>query len=133
MKYRYIYFYSLWISVWFTLPVFASPDRAPNSGKNGNAPTSFILKVQDWQKERGALSYGSERFRHSHDWFNERESRDRSNDSGMRSYSDFLGPTFDMPGSVNGRNEEPWWIHRAEPEPMLKDLRNLNRESMKSR
>jgi len=125
MKYRHIWFYSLWISVWLTLPAFSSPGRAPDSGMNGNTPQSFILKVQDWEKERGGSwipSYGGEMFR---------ESRDRSSDTDMRSYGDLLGPSFDVPDSVHGHSDrpDPWWGRRGEPEPMLKDL---NRDPMKS-
>ena len=133
MNYRHIWFYSLWISAWLTLPVFASTEGDPNFGTHENAPQPFILKVQEWLEERGGMTYGSEMRRESLDRSGERDSRDRSSDSGMRSYSDFLGPRFDMPDSVNGRKEEPWWIRRGEPEPMLKDLRNLNRDPMKSR
>jgi hypothetical protein len=134
MKHGHIWFYSLWMSAWLTLPVFASTERAPNSGKSGNAPQSFILKVQEWQKERGGsgiFSYGSEMFRESRNKSSEGESRDRSSETGMRSYSDFLGPSFDMPDSVHGHSDrpDPWWGRRGEPEPMLKDV---NRDPMKS-
>ena len=128
MKYRHIWFYSLWISVCLTLPVFASPDRTQDSGTNGNALQSFILKVQDWQQERGGpriFSYGSEMFR---------ESRDRSSDTDMRSYSDVLGPSFDIPDSLHGHSDRPdlWWGHRTEGEPMLKDLKDINRDPMRN-
>lgn len=62
---------------------------------------------------------------------------DRRSDSavsgqGMRSYDAFLGPSFDMPDSVNGhsRMSDPWWGRRGEGEPMLEDL---NRDPMTSR
>lgn len=136
MKYGQICFYSLWISVWLTLPVFASADRVPDSGTNGNAPKSFILKVQDWQKERGGsgiFSYGSEMFRESRDRSSERDQRSDSAISGMgmRSYDTPLGPSFDMPDSVNGHSDrpDPWWGRRMGGEPMFKDL---NRDPMRS-
>ncbi len=139
MKYRHIWFYSLLISVWFTLPVFASPDRGPDFGKNGNAPKSFILKVQEWQKERGGpriFSYGSEMFGEFRDRSGERDRRSDSaiSGTGMRSYDTPLGPSFEMPDSVNGHSDRPdaWWGRRTEGEPMLKDLKDLNRDPMKS-
>ena len=136
MKYRHIWFYSLWISVWVTLPVFASTERVPDSGRNGNTPTSIILKVQDWHKERGGtgiFSYGSEMFGESWDRSSERDRRSDSaiSGTGMRSYDTPLGPSFDMPDSVNGHSDrpDPWWGSRTQGEPMLKDL---NRDPMKS-
>lgn len=133
MKYGYIYFSSLLISLWLTMPVFASPDRVPHFGKNGNAPTSFILKVQSWLDERGGISYGSEMHRESRDRSSERDRRSDSaiSGTGMRSYNTPLGPSFDMHDSVNGHSDrpDPWWGRRPEGEPMLKDL---NRDPMKS-
>lgn len=65
--------------------------------------------------------------------------RDRGSDSaasgkGTRSYDTPLGPSFDIPGSVDGhsRRLEPWWGRRSEGEPMLKDLKDLNRDPMRS-
>lgn len=64
---------------------------------------------------------------------------DRRSDSavsgqGMRSYDAFLGPSFDMPDSVHGhsRMSDPWWGRRGEGEPMLKDLKDMNRDPMRS-
>jgi hypothetical protein len=115
MKYGYIYFSSVLISLWITMPVFASPDRVPHFGKNGNAPNPFIFTVQEWEKERGALSYGGSGFR---------ESPDRSSDKDTRSYSEFLGPRFDIPDSVDGHSDrpDPWWGRRSSADPMVEDL-----------
>lgn len=134
MTYRYLCFCLLWISLWFTLPVFASPYGVPDFGKNGTAPQSFILNVQEWEKERGALSYGSERFSERFHGFSDRSTRDQSSDTSTRSYSDFLGPRFDIPDSVHGHSDrpDPWWGLRTEGEPMVKDLKEVNRDPMGS-
>lgn len=65
--------------------------------------------------------------------------RDRGSDSaisgkGMRSYDTPLGPSFDIPDSVNGdsRMSDPWLGRRTEGEPMLKEMRDLNRDPMRS-
>ncbi len=61
---------------------------------------------------------------------------DRRSDSGQgtRSYDTFLSPSFDMPGSVHGDSDrlEPWWGRRPEGEPMLKDLKDVNRDPIRS-
>ena len=65
--------------------------------------------------------------------------RDRGSDSaisgtGMRSYDTPLGPSFDIPDSVDGhsRMSDPGWGSRTEGEPMRKDLKDLNRDPMRS-
>ncbi|MFO0700779.1 MAG: hypothetical protein U0236_16275 [Nitrospira sp.] len=42
----------------------------------------------------------------------------------MRSYSELLGPSFDMPDSVNGHSDrpDPWWGRRMEGDPAVKEL-----------
>ena len=66
--------------------------------------------------------------------------RDRGSDSaisgkGIRSYDTPLGPSFDIPDSVDGRSDrpDPWWGSRTQGEPMLKDLKDVNRDPMRSR
>jgi len=63
--------------------------------------------------------------------------RDRGGDSalsgkGMRSYDTPLGPSFDIPDSVDGhsRMADPWWGARSPGEPMLKEL---NRGPLRNR
>lgn len=86
-----------------------------------NSSRSFILKVQEWQTERGGISYGSEMFR---------ESREQSSDKdkGTRPYSDVLGPSFDIPDSVDGRSRavSPWWDRRSTTDPMVEDLSRMD-------
>lgn len=69
-----------------------------------------------------------------------RESKpDRGSESaisgkGMRSYDTPLGPSFDIPASVDGHSDrpDPWWGSRTQGEPMLKDLKGVNRDPMRS-
>jgi len=122
MKHRHIYFCSLSIGIWLTLPVLTSANGLQYSEGNRNAPESFILKVQEWEKERGGSwipSYGGEMFR---------ESRDRSSDTDTRSYSDSLGPSFDLPDSVDGtsRSVNPWWDRPSSADPMVRDLSGMD-------
>lgn len=65
--------------------------------------------------------------------------RDRGSDSaisgrGIRSYDTPLGPSFDIPDSVDGHSNrpDPWWGSRTQGEPMLKDLKDVNRDPMRS-
>ena len=128
---RRIYACLLMLS-WVVVPVFASAHAAngiPYSEGSWKVGNPFILKVQDWEKERGGpgiFSYGSEMFREFRDRSSE---RDRQSDSaisgtGMRSYDTPLGPSFDMPDSVNGhsRTPDPWWGRRPEGDPMIREL-----------
>ncbi len=64
---------------------------------------------------------------------------DRGSDSaisgkGMRSYDTPLSPSFDIPYSVDGHSDrpDPWWGSRTQGEPMLKDMRDVNRDPMRS-
>ena len=59
--------------------------------------------------------------------------REKGTDSAgqdTRSYDNVLGPTFDMPNSVNGYSSgsDPWWGRRLEGDPMVRDL-SRNRSS----
>lgn len=65
--------------------------------------------------------------------------RDRGSDSaisgkGMQSYDAPLGSRFDIPASVDGhfRLSNPWWDHSTQGEPMLKDMKDVNRDPMRS-
>jgi hypothetical protein len=126
---------------WFAVPDFVSADWSTYSQR---------YWTERHPADRGLLGRDSlihhVDFSAFHDHFGltlgrdkeKRESeRDRGSDSalsgkGMRSYNTPLGPSFDMPDSVNGhsRTPDPWWGRRTEGEPMLKDL---NRNPMKSR
>lgn len=132
---------SLMILGWFAVPDFVSADRSTHSqrywtdrhtvDRGLNERDSLIHRVDSPTfHDAFGLQLGRDR--------DKRESeRDRGSDSavsgrGMRSYDTPLGPTFDMPDSVNGhsRTPDPWWGRRTEGEPMLKDL---NRDPMRSR
>ena len=123
MKYAYLLFFSLWVAVWLTLPVFASIDSViPDSGKTWKA-----FKVQGpgpgSPNYRGSgRSYSSEDL--SSELFHEsRDKTDNTNNQDTRSYSDFLGPTFDNP-SVKGEPStyDSWWDNQSSADPMVKDL-----------
>jgi hypothetical protein len=123
--------YTLVLMSSLTMPVLASANGLQYSKENQNAPSPFILKVQDWQKERGGsgiFSYGSEMFREFRDRSSEHESRDRSSDTDMRSYSDFPGPSFDIPNSVDGHSRavNPWWDRRSSADPMIRNLSEMD-------
>ena len=121
MKYGYVWFFSLWIALWFTLPVFASIDTVIlGSGTNAKA-----LKVQG--PGPGSQDFrGSGRSYSSEDLFD--ESRDRTDNSNnnnkdTRSYSDFLGPSFDNPGTKDDSSKyDSWWDNQSSADPMVKDL-----------
>ncbi len=53
---------------------------------------------------------------------------------GMQSYDTPLDSRFDIPASVDGHSDrpDPWWGSRTQGEPMLKDLKGLNRDPMRS-
>ena len=122
MKPRTIYVCLLSIGIWSTLPNLASANGLQYSEENPNVSSPFILKVQEWEKERGGpriSSYGSEMFR---------ESRDKSSDTDMRSYSDFLSPSFDTPKSVDGHSQtvDPGGARRSSADPMVQDLSRMD-------
>lgn len=126
---------SLVILGWFAVPNFVSADWSTYSqqywvDRGLLERDSLIHRVEapEFQDHFG-LSLGRDRGRSESD-------RDRGSDSaasgkGTRSYDTPLGPSFDMPGSVDGhsRRPEPWWGRRPEGEPMLKDL---NRDPMRT-
>jgi hypothetical protein len=96
------------MGVSFTMPDLAPANGLQYSEGDRSAPGSFILKVQSterWETDRpdlggkGIYSYGSELFNEPKLF---RESQDKSSDKEMRSYSESLSPSFDVPASVNG-------------------------------
>lgn len=134
---------SLMMLGWFTVPGFVSADWSPYSQRywtdrhtvdRGMLERDSLINRVDFPTFHDAfgLTLGKDK--------DTRESeRDRGSDSavsgkGMRSYDTPLGPSFDMPASVNGHSDrpDPWWGSRTQGEPMLKDLKNLNRDPMRS-
>ncbi|OQW30546.1 MAG: hypothetical protein A4E19_09560 [Nitrospira sp. SG-bin1] len=107
--------------------------RCEDSEMNANAPKSFILKVQQRPDlgGKGIYSYSSDELL-SGTWggklTGEREARDRSSDRDTKSYSDFLGPSFDIPDSVDGHSGavDPWWGRRSSADPMVQDLSHMD-------
>lgn len=130
----------LMILGWFAVSDFVSADW-PTSSQNSRTDRhtvdrgllerdSLIHRVESPRfEDHFGLSLGRDRGRSESE-------PDRRSDSGQgtRSYGTFLGPSFDMPDSVDGhsRRPEPWWGRRGEGEPMLKDLKDLNRDPMRS-
>lgn len=131
---------SLMILGWFAVPDFVSADWSTSSktfwidrhtvDRGFLERDSLIHRVESPRfEDHFGLSLGRDRGRSESE-------PDRGSDSGQgtRSYDTFLGPSFDMPDSVNGHSDrlEPWWGRRPEGEPMLKDLKDVNRDPMRS-
>lgn len=129
--------------IWFTLPTSASANTWAHVGERWSdrdtvdhgwfEQDTLIHRVTDPSfADHFGLNLGRDR--------DKRESeRDRGSDSaisgkGMRSYDTPLGPSFDIPDSVDGHSDrpDPWWGRRTEGEPMLKDMRDVNRDPMRS-
>lgn len=131
---------SLMILGWFAVPDFVSADWSMSSRTDRHTidrslleRDSLIHRVESptFQDHFG-LSLGRGRGKSESE--PDRQSDSAVSGQGMRSYDTFLGPSFDMPDSVNGHSDrlEPWWGRRPEGEPMLKDLKDLNRDPMRS-
>lgn len=126
---------SLTILGWFAVPDCVSADWSAYSqqywvDRGLLERDSLIHRVESPQFENHfGLSLGRDRGRSESE-------PDRRSDSGQgtRSFDTFLGPSFDKPDSVDGgsRRAEPWWGRRPEGEPMLKDLKDLNRDPMRT-
>ncbi len=127
MKYKKTIYSLVLMGVSLTMPVLASANGLQYSEENRNAPSSFILKVQqrpDHLGSKGVYSIDSELFR---DRGMFRESPDRSSDTDMRSYSDSLGPSFDVPNSVQGHTggiDRPFFFggNQLEGDPSVQSL-----------
>jgi len=126
MKYKKIIYTLVLMGVSLTMPVLASANRLPYSEENRSAPSSFILKVQTerWELDRpdlggkGVFSYDSELSREPKLF---RKSTDKSSDT-EKSYSDSLGPSFDMSKSIDGH------FQRQGPssgDPSVRDLSGM--------
>lgn len=123
MKYKKTIYTLVLMGVSLTMPVLASANGLQYSEENRNAPSSFILKVQSFEgwiggrevKERDLIR-------------REYSSQDRSSDTDTKSYSNFLGPSFDTPNSVDGHSQRqgPWWDRRSSGDPSVKDLSGMD-------
>lgn len=133
---------SLMILAWFTVPDFVSADWSSTplywtdrlAVDRGILERDSLIRRVDFPTFHDAfgLSLGRDRGRSESE-------RDRGSDSapsgkGTRSYDTFLGPSFDVPDSVDGHSDrlDPWWGRRGESEPMRKDLKELNRDPMRT-
>mgnify|MGYP001352494237 CR=1 FL=1 len=126
---------SLMILAWFAVPNFVSADWSTYSqqywvDRGLLERDSLIHRVESPAfEDHFGLSLGRDRGRSESE-------PDRRSDSGQgtRSFDTFLGPSFDKPDSVDGgsRRAEPWWGRRPEGEPMIKDMKDLNRDPMRS-
>ncbi len=134
---------SLMILAWFAVPGFVSADWSTYSQRHWTDHHTVDCGVLEQDSlihrvltptfhDAFGLTLGRDK--------DKRESeRDRGSDSaasgkGTRSYDTFLGPSFDMPDSVDGYSDrlDPWWGRRGESEPMRKDLKELNRDPMRT-
>lgn len=134
---------SLIILGWCLVPDFVSADWSPYSkwSWTDRHTIDHVLLERDSLihrvltptfQEHFGLTLGSDKDKSE-------SARDRGSDSagsgkGMRSYDTPLGPSFDIPDSVDGhfRLSNPWWERRTEGEPMLKDMKDVNRDPMRS-
>lgn len=134
---------SLMILGWFAVPDFVSADWSTYSPQYWTdrhtvdrgllEQDSLIHRVESPEfQDHFGLSIGRERGKSESE-------RDRRSDSaisgqGMRSYDTFLSPSFDIPDSVHGHSDrlDPWWGRRGGSEPMREDLKELNRDPMRS-
>ncbi|UVT19009.1 MAG: hypothetical protein H8K03_14485 [Nitrospira sp.] len=110
-------------SVWLAAPVLVSAKGLPYSAESLGAHNSFIHKVQkieDFSAKSHVSSYDGEAFKGS--------SGDKSSGTGMRSYSDSLGPSFDIhPGAKGDTSSSgPWWDRRSSGDPSVKDLSGMD-------
>lgn len=132
---------SLMILGWFAVPDCVSADW-PTSSHNFRTDRhtadrglrdrdSLIHDVSEQRRfeDHFGLSLGRDRGRSESD--RDRQSDSAASGKGTRSYDAPLGPSFDIPGHVDGhsRRPDPWWGRRPEGEPMLKDL---NRDPMRT-
>jgi hypothetical protein len=120
MKYKKTIYTLVLMGVSLTMPVLASANGVQYSEENRNEPSSFILKVQQRPDlgGKGIFSYDSELSREPKLF---RESPDKSSDT-EKSYSDSLGPSFDMPKSIDGH------VQRQGPssgDPSVRDLSGM--------
>lgn len=130
---RNIYAYLLAV-VWFTLPTSASANTWLHVGERWSDRSTV---VQGWLEQDPLIHVVVER------WFDrfptytdlgtkermDEAARDREKDADSsgkdtRSYDKVLGPSFDMPNSVNGysRGSDPWWGARPEGDLMIREL-----------
>lgn len=125
MKYKKTIYTLVLMGVSLTMSVLASAKGLQYSEENQNALSSFILKVQERPDigGKGIYSYDSELAREPKLF---RESR--SSDTDTKSYSDFLGPSFDTPHSVDGHSQRqgPWWDGRSSGDPSVKGLSSMD-------
>ena len=112
------------------MPTFASANGLQYSGGRWNEQSSLVLKVQEWEKERGGSwipSYGSELFREPELL---RESRETEMRSKSDSHGPSLGPSVDMPGSVDGHTggvDRPFFGGRPSGgDPSVEDLSRMD-------
>ena len=124
---------SLMILGWFAVPSFVFADWSTYSQRYWTdrhtvdfrlaEHDSLIHRVESPRfEDHFGLSLGRGRGKSESETGRQSDSAASSKDT--RSYDTFLGPSFDMPDSVNGHSDrpEPWWGRRTEGEPMLQDL-----------
>jgi len=110
-------------SVWVAAPVLLAAKGLPYAAESSGAQNSFIHKVQkveDFASKSHVSSYDGEAFKGS--------SGDKSSGTGMRSYSDSLGSSFDAHTGAKGDSSSsgPWWDRRASGDPSVKDLSGMD-------
>ncbi len=131
---RNIYAYLLSI-VWFTIPVSVLAGTLPHLGERWS---DRYTVNQGWLEKdpliHAVVERWYDRFPTYTDDLGTKErmdeaARDREKDADSsgkdtRSYDNVLGPSFDMPNSVNGysRGSDPWWGTRSEGDPMVREL-----------
>ena len=134
---------SLMILGWFAVPDFVAADwsMASQNSKTDRHTVdrgvvdrdSLIHRVESPRfEDHFGLTLGRDRGKSESE--RERRSDSAISGEGMRSYDTFLSPSFDIPDSVHGHSNglDPWWGRRGGSEPMREDLKELNRDPMRT-
>jgi hypothetical protein len=115
----------LLIGVWLSVPIVVSAKGLLYSAESLGAQNPFIHKVQqieDFAAKSHISSYDGEAFKGSSG------DKEKSSGTDMRSYSDSLGPSFDIPSSLKGESStpNPWWGRQSLGDPSVKGLSDMD-------
>lgn len=122
----------------FTMPAVASAGRVHYSGNSWVAPdtvngsgiesNSLIHHVAEPWFDRFGTYFELGNKERMNETAREREKEADSAGKDTRSYDNVLGPSFDIPDSVDGHSPavDPWWGRRSSADPMVQDLSRMD-------